>query len=208
MAQAIPITLDGKEVAAHFGETLFEVAARHGVRLPNLCLSQEPDFHPEGNCRLCMVEVEGRPHLQASCVTRVAPGMRVMTESPRARAARRLVMELLLAEARVHPDSDCARWAEKLGVTNTRFPVAEDLPAADDSHPGIAVELAACIRCMRCLQACREVELYDVIGMAGRGVSCQIVFDLDNPMGCSSCVSCGSCAQTCPTGALKFRGLL
>lgn len=208
MADHIRFTLDDQPLTAKPEETLWQVARRCGIEIPHLCLSTEPDFRPDGNCRVCMVEIEGQHPLAPSCATYPTPGMRVMTQSTRAVHARRLVMELLLTEAAVHPDSECARWARKMGVTQSRFSRFTPLPAPDESHPGIAVDLAACIHCMRCVQACGEVELYDVIGMAARGAREKIVFDRDDPMGRSSCVSCGSCAQTCPSGALTFRRLI
>lgn len=206
MVDEIEIRLDDRVVRARRGETLWQLVCRHGVVIPHLCLSTEPDFRPDGNCRLCMVEVEGRAALAASCITHPEAGMRVRVDSPRARAARRSVMALLLAEAAVAPDSACARLAAEMGVDGGRFPPAAPAPAArDESHAGIAVDLGACIRCLRCVQACREVELHDVIGMAARGARSTVVFDTAAPMGQSTCVSCGSCAQTCPTGALAFR---
>lgn len=208
MTDEILFILDDRRVIAQAGETVWQVARRYGQELPHLCLSNEPDFRPDGNCRVCMVEVEGLRPLAPSCATYPIPGMRVMTNSSRARHARRLVMELLITEAAIHSKSECARWAQELGVTESRFPQSEILPVPDESHPGIGVNLAACIRCMRCIQACDEVELYDVIGMSGRGQHSRIVFDLDDPMGQSTCVSCGSCAQTCPTGALMFRRMV
>ena len=204
MSGAITFTLDGQEVTARPGETIWDVAQRHGLEIPRACLSTEPDFRPDGNCRLCVVEVEGYRTLQPSCLLRVAVGMIVRTESERARHARRLVMELLLAEGAIDLDSECGRLARAMGVATSRFPPTTDRPPPDRSHPGIAVDLAACIRCMRCVQACREVEVNDVIGSAYRGARTKVVFDLDDPMGASSCVNCGACAQACPTGAIRF----
>lgn len=205
MADEIPFTLDGRAVKARPGETIWQAALRHGTEIPHLCLSGEPDFHPDGNCRLCVVEVVGRRNLAASCITKPQAGMQVLTDSPKAAGARRTVMELLLAEAAVKPGSECAGWAKALGVTATPFPPSDHGRPVDRSHPGIDVDLAACILCRRCVQACREFAINDVIGMAGRGGHSKIVFDFDAAMGQSTCVSCGACAQTCPTGALSFR---
>ena len=202
--EAITFTLDGRQVTARPGETIWEVARRHGHEIPHLCLSTEPDFRPDGNCRLCMVEVEGATRLVASCIVHPSPGDVVRIDSERARAARRTVMDLLLAEAHITPGTEADRWVRELGATRGRLPGPEPLPP-DDSHPGMLVALDACIRCLRCVQACREVEIYDVIGMANRGARCKVVFDFDDPMGASTCVSCGSCAQTCPTGTITFR---
>jgi len=205
MADEIPFTLDGRPVAARPGETIWQVARRHGTEIPHLCLSNEPDFHPDGNCRLCVVEIVGRRTLAPSCTTKPQAGMQVVTGSGRAANARRTVMELLLAEAEVRADSECARHGREMGVTTTRYPLSPRSGTVDRSHPGIDVDLDACIHCLRCVQACRELTIQEVIGMSGRDGASRIVFDLDDPMGASTCVSCGACAQTCPTGALTFR---
>src|SRR5690606_12869111 len=161
-------------------------------------------YRADGNCRACMVEIEGERVLAASCVRKPAPGMKVRTGSLRAVEARRLVMELLVADqpprAAAHdPDSKFWRWAEAQGVTSSRFPAREP-PPADLSHPAMAVNLDACIHCTLCVRACREVQVNDVIGMAGRGAHESVVFDFGDPMGESSCVGCGECVQACPTG--------
>ena len=204
MADGVDFTLDGAPVHAEPGETVWQVARRLGIEIPHLCLSTAPDFEPDGNCRLCMVEVAGRPYLEASCIIHPEPGMAVETGSDRAETARRGVMELLMAEARIDPDCEAARWQAELGLEETRYPTSDAAPP-DDSHPGIAVDLAACIRCLRCLQACRDIEIHQVIGMAYRADRSSIVFDFADPMVASRCVSCGSCAQSCPTGALALR---
>ncbi|MEI6985199.1 MAG: 2Fe-2S iron-sulfur cluster-binding protein [Rhodospirillaceae bacterium] len=205
MADEIPFTLDGRAVIAVAGETIWQVAKRHGTEIPHLCLSNEPDFHPDGNCRLCVVEVVGRRNLAASCSTKPQPGMQVVTNSGKASNARRTVMELLLAEAEVPADSECARWGRAMGISSSRYPAGARTTEFDHSHPGIDVTLSACIHCRRCVQACRELMIHDVIGMSKRGVASKIIFDFDVPMGTSTCVSCGACAQTCPTGAITFR---
>jgi formate dehydrogenase major subunit len=123
-----------------------------------------------------------------------------------------MVMELLIAdqparEAAHDPDSKFWRWADRMGVASSRFP-ARGTPEADGSHPAMAVNLDACIHCNLCVRACREVQVNDVIGMAGRGANAKIVFDFDDPMGESTCVACGECVQACPTGALMESTLL
>lgn len=152
-----------------------------------------------------MVEIEGWHTLAAACHVLVEPGMKISTESERAHLTRRLVMELLLADVTPEPNSEMAHWCEHMDVTSSRFARGRALRKVDDSHIGMRVNRDACIDCLRCVQACRSVECYDVMGMAGRSHNQRIVFDFDAAMGDSTCVSCGSCAQTCPTGAISFK---
>src|SRR6195256_1031165 len=202
----IQFELDGKQVEAIDGETIWQVAKRQGREIPHLCYSPEPDYRPDGNCRACMVEVEGERVLAASCKRTPSVGMKVKSASPRAIAAQKMVMELLVADqparATSHdPDSKFWHWAEKVEVTESRFPAAERWHG-DASHPAMRVNLDSCIQCGLCVRACREVQVNDVIGMAYRNHSSKIVFDFDDPMGESTCVACGECVQACPTGAL------
>src|SRR3546814_730258 len=153
-----------------------------------------------------MVEIEGERTLAASCIRTPVAGMKVRSASERASSARRLVMELLVADqppraAAHHPESTFWRFAGDQGVESSRFP-ARAAPADDGSHPGIAVNLDACIQCNLCVRACREVQVNDVIGLAYRGHRAKIVIDFDAAMGASTCVGCGDCVPACPPGAL------
>ncbi|MEE9140801.1 MAG: formate dehydrogenase subunit alpha [Alphaproteobacteria bacterium] len=205
-AEIVPFTLDGNEVEAKPGETIWQVAKREGTYLPHLCYADQPGYRDDGNCRACMVEIEGERVLAASCIRRPTAGMKVTTESERAKASRKMVMELLLAdqparESAHDPRSHFWNMADYVGVTTSRLPRRE-APAPDTSHTAMAVNLDACIHCTLCVRACREVQVNDVIGMAWRGAGSKIVFDFDDPMGESTCVACGECVQACPTGAL------
>ncbi len=205
----VTFTLDGREVTATPGETIWEVAHGRGLVIPHLCHKPAPGYRPDGNCRACMVEIEGERNLAASCIREPAEGMVVHTDTNRAKTARKAVIELLLADqaerAAAH-DRSSHLWdmAEANGVTESRYPTleAERIPLLDDSHVAMRVNLDACIQCGLCVRACREVQVNDVIGMAGRGHDAYPVFDFDDPMGESSCVACGECVQACPTGAL------
>jgi formate dehydrogenase major subunit len=212
MSDTISFTIDGTEVEAAEGETIWQVASRIGVAIPHLCYSPRPGYRPDGNCRACMVEVEGERVLSASCLRTPMAGMKVGVATPRADAARRMVFELLVADqperkTTHNPDSDFWRWADRLDIADSRFP-HDDRPAPDRSHPAMAVNLDACIHCTLCVRACREVQVNDVIGMAVRGHEAKIVFDMDDPMGDSTCVACGECVQACPTGALMPAAVL
>src|SRR5215475_5501406 len=199
-------SIDEREVDIREGETIFRAARRLGIKLPHLCYSPKPGYRPDGNCRVCMVEIEGERVLAASCIRMPTPGMKVRTQTDRAQAARRMVAELLLAdqpgqELAHDPDSELWKIVKRQSIEPGRFP-RDARPTPDRSHPAMAVNFDACIHCNLCVRACREVQVNDVIGMAGRGHHAKIVFDFDDPMGASTCVACGECVQACPTGAL------
>jgi formate dehydrogenase major subunit len=201
--------IDDREVDIREGESIFRAARRLDIKLPHLCYTPQPGYRADGNCRVCMVEIEGERVLAASCIRQPAPGMKVKTQTERAKTARKMVAELLVTdqpaiEVAHDPESEFWKTAKRQGVSAGRFPKRESeaVPAPDRSHPAMAVNLDACIQCNLCVRACREVQVNDVIGMAGRGHTEKIVFDFDDPMGASTCVACGECVQACPTGAL------
>ncbi|MBL8371132.1 MAG: formate dehydrogenase subunit alpha [Burkholderiaceae bacterium] len=235
--KAIRFELDTELVTAFPGETIWSAARRHGVLIPHLCHSD--GLRPDGNCRACVVEIEGERTLAPSCCRSPSPGQKVFANSPRARKSQQMVLELLLADMpdsgykwndATHgpgassvphdagPHGELSAWAARMGVKprpalsalrggptagETAGPQRHDL-----SHPAMAVNLDACIQCNRCQRACREVQVNDVIGLAFRGPHTQVVFDLGDPMGESSCVGCGECVQACPTGALSAKTLI
>ena len=209
MTDMVTFTLNGTQVEAEAGMTIWEVANGRGLVIPHLCHKPAPGYRPDGNCRACMVEIEGERVLAASCIREPVEGMVVTTNSARAETARKMVVEMLLADQpereKAH-DKSAHLWdmAEANGVTSSRFPKLEEgrIPLLDDSHVAMSVNLDACIQCGLCVRACREVQVNDVIGMAGRGHDAYPTFDLADPMGDSTCVACGECVQACPTGAL------
>ena len=209
MSETVRFTLDGQEVEAEKGLTIWEVANGRGLVIPHLCHKPAPGYRPDGNCRACMVEIEGERVLAASCIREPVEGMVVTSNSARAETARKMVVEMLLADQpaqEVSHDKSSHLWdmAALNGVTQSRFPKLDEghIPLLDDSHVAMAVNLDACIQCGLCVRACREVQVNDVIGMAGRGHASYPTFDFADPMGDSTCVACGECVQACPTGAL------
>jgi len=201
-AMPVEFKLNGKDVVAYGNETIIQTAKRLGVDIPHLCYKE--GMRPDGNCRACMVEVKGERVLAASCCRKPAPGMEVTTDSPRTLHSQKMVLELLLCDMpqeRHTRASELDYWASELQVGKPRFAPRRN-PAPDLSHYAIAVNLDSCIQCTRCVRACREEQVNDVIGYAYRGEHSKIVFDLDDPMGGSTCVACGECVQACPTGAL------
>jgi formate dehydrogenase major subunit len=209
----ITFELDGKVVEAEEGESIWQVAKRVGTTIPHLCWQPEKGYRADGNCRACMVEVEGERTLAASCVRMPTQDMKVKTATERAKKSRDMVFELLLtdqpAREEAHdPQSKFWNWIDDMGVTPTSRLPTRDRVASDRSHAAIAVNLDACIHCNLCVRACREVQVNDVIGMAYRGHDAKIVFDFDEGMGTSTCVACGECVQACPTGALMEANLV
>ena len=219
----LTFTLDGEEVTAFEGETIWEVARRLGTDIPHLCHKGVPDLRSDGNCRACMVEVEGERVLAASCRRKPAEGMVVNTGNERVLKNRRMVFELLATDMparEVSPDPDAHFWQQaELAAQEAapRYPgsrpgAGTEIPVDsifhDASHPSIAVNLDACIACGLCERACRDVQVNDVIGMGHRGMETVPVFDIEDPMGLSTCVGCGECVQACPTGALMEKTLL
>ncbi|MBS0325965.1 MAG: formate dehydrogenase subunit alpha [Proteobacteria bacterium] len=200
--QSVPFRLNGAAVEALPGETILQAADRVGVSIPRLCY--KPGYRADGNCRACMVEIKGERVLAPSCCRAPTAGMEVTSDSARAVHSQKMVVEMLASdvpEKLRRTDSELAFWQHALKIGKPRFaPRAQ--PAPDPSHPAMSVNLDACIQCTRCVRACREEQVNDVIGYAFRGAHSKIVFDLDDPMGASSCVGCGECVQACPTGAL------
>jgi len=198
----LSFTLNGREVQGRATETLIQVAQREGIAIPHLCYSE--GLETAGNCRSCMVEIDGERVLAPSCCRHPGAGMKVTTDSARAVAAQKMVLELLLSdmpETAYTRHNELDQWARKLEVGKPRF-AARAKVRQDASHAAITVNLDACIQCTRCLRACRDEQVNDVIGLAFRGDQARIVFDMDDPMGASTCVGCGECVQACPTGAL------
>jgi formate dehydrogenase major subunit len=212
-ATRVEFMLDGKQVSAFEGETILSVARRVGTAIPTLCFKD--GYRPDGNCRACVVEVAGERTLAPSCCRNVQSDMVVQTGSARAKKSQHMVLEMLLADMPEQghkwvdaegalPHGELSDWVAREGVTvrPELRALRREQPAPDVSHPAMAVNLDACIQCNRCVRACREEQVNDVIGMAMRGSHAQIVFDLGDAMGESTCVACGECVQACPTGAL------
>ncbi|MES2509532.1 MAG: formate dehydrogenase subunit alpha [Pseudomonadota bacterium] len=217
MPRTIEFSLDQKTIQAFEGETIFGAAKRHGIDIPHLCYKD--GLRPDGNCRACVVEIKGERTLAPSCCRNATAGMEVQASSERALKSQKMVLEMLLSDMpdkgykwndkETGPDDslqhgELSEWAARMDVSvrPALKAIRREQPAADMSHPAMAVNLDACIQCNRCVRACREEQVNDVIGYAMRGSHSEIVFDLKDPMGDSTCVACGECVQACPTGAL------
>ncbi|MDP3841946.1 MAG: formate dehydrogenase subunit alpha [Oxalobacteraceae bacterium] len=201
-APQVTFKLNGREVTGKASETIIQVAQREGIEIPHLCYRQ--GMEAVGNCRVCMVEINGERVLAPSCCRHPVAGMEVSSNSARAVAAQKMVLELLqsdMPETVYTRNNEVDLWAGKLSLSKPRFDARMQV-RQDASHAAITVNLDACIQCTRCVRACRDEQVNDVIGLAFRGDQAKIVFDMDDPMGASTCVACGECVQACPTGAL------
>jgi len=208
----ITLTIDGKQIVVPQGTTIWEAARLAGIGIPVLC--HNPRMRPVGVCRMCVVDV-GERVLAASCVRQCSQDQKVVTNSPKVQGHRRMLTQLLMSD---YPDrsmrdtatggDELVNLARDLEIDGVPFPSGGKGAAArgrDDSSYVIAVDHQACILCDRCIRACDELQNNDVIGRTSRGYHARIGFDLNNPMGESTCVSCGECMAVCPTGALTNK---
>ena len=207
---AVNLTIDNIKVAVEPGTTIQQAAKQAGINIPTLC-AMESIHHTPGACRVCVVEVEGQRSLVASCVFPVSEGMVVRTTTQRVRAARKMVVELLLAN---HPtecnqcirngNCDLQKVAEQAGLREVRF----DVPAfpkdslIDKSSPSVTRDSRKCINCHRCITVCDEVQTVKVLTPAGRGSEVKVVPAFDLPLLETNCTGCGQCILVCPVGAL------
>ena len=207
-SQEISVTINGDEVKAREGMMILDVARENGIKIPTLCYSSELP-HPIGSCRICVVEVEGRRTLEASCHTPVSPNMVIHTHSPKVLRVRRMIIELLLAN---HADNchvcdkanlcELRKIAADLGVGFSRFDGKRRFYQIEDVNPYIVRDLTKCILCRRCVYVCNEVRKGKIFSAAYRGFDSKIVAGMDEPLDAEICKSCNACVELCPVGAL------
>ena len=210
------ITVDGIEIEALEGQTIYEAAEASGIEIPTLC--HTPGLEPVGVCRLCVVDV-GERAKAAACVRECQPNMVVTTNSEELEGHRKMLTDLLMSDQPMPEagdrrevalgDNELLALSRRYDATGVPFrtgasPLARGI---DDSSKVIDVDHQACILCDRCIRACNDVQNNEVLGRSGKGHASRIAFDLDQPMGESTCVSCGECAAACPTGALVDKAI-
>lgn len=207
----VSLTIDGKKVEVNDGTTVLKAAQGAGVDIPTLC--NHPSLVPYGGCRLCLVEVEGMRTLQPSCTLPASNNMVVHTDTEKVSEARKFVLSLIFSE-RNHfcmycqvSGGDCELQNAAYHEEMTHWPIQPNFQKypVDGSHPDFVLDNNRCILCRRCVRGCGELVGAFTLGIEERGSRSMVVADLGTPLGESSCVSCGTCVQLCPTGALIDR---
>ena len=209
-----PFKMDGKEISFTSGETVFEVARRTGNQLPSLCWDRRLD--PAGSCRLCIVQVKGRPLPAASCTLRAEEGMEIETATDEIQSLQKTLLQMVLSE---NPPGECPRcrdigicelhqWSDKFGAKRDRFAGRISNQSKEDPNPFILRDYDRCISCFRCTRICAEVEGDYAITPAGRGFDTRIATSFDQTLPESPCTFCGQCVYTCPTGALSDKKMV
>ncbi len=211
-ANHVQLTIDGITVSVPHGTTIFDAARAADISIPTLCHQQNEN--PVGVCRVCVVDVGQRVYA-ASCIRQVEPGMNVKTNTEAVLGVRNTLVELLMSDhpspcARQQHSADCEleRLAAQAGITQPRFPPRTTPRGNDNSSLAIQVDHEACILCDRCIRGCDDIRNNWVLARRGKGYQAGIAFDNNLPMGESSCVSCGECMVSCPTGALTNRAVV
>jgi bidirectional [NiFe] hydrogenase diaphorase subunit len=210
--QVHTLTIDGVPVAATPDQTILEVAAENGIRIPTLC--HLDGLSDVGACRLCVVQVEGARRPMLACMTPVEEGMHVVAHNDELAGHRRNLVQMLFLE-RNHVCAVCVAnrhcelqdLAADLEVTHFDLPAVHPTVGIDATHRLFAVDHNRCILCTRCVRVCDEIEGAHTWDVMGRGLAARVVTDMGTPWGESTtCTSCGKCVQVCPTGALFEKG--
>jgi NADH dehydrogenase/NADH:ubiquinone oxidoreductase subunit G len=201
--------MNGAPISGREGQTILEVARENGIDIPTLCYIE--GLTPIGACRICVVEVEGSRTLVGSCHTPIAEGMVIHTHSPKVLAARRILVELMLAS---HPDNclvcdeanrcELRKLAADLNIGLPRFKIRKHYYPIEDENPYIVRDMSKCILCRRCVAACQNIKGNKMLSIAYRGFDSKVIYGLDQPIGSEeACRDCDTCISLCPTGALS-----
>lgn len=208
----LTLTINGEQVSGKDDESLLQIARQHEIHIPTLCHLE--GLSDVGACRLCLVEIEGQSKLFPACTTKPQEGMIVRTDTERLKRHRRTIVELLASEGNhqcavcvVNNHCELQDLAYEVGLQYVRFPYLYPKKELDATHKNFVMDRNRCVLCTRCVRVCHEVEGAHTWDIAGRGIDCTIIADMNQPWGTSpSCTSCGKCVRVCPTGALFEKG--
>lgn len=208
----VNVSFDGVEYEGFLGESVLECARRNGVTIPSLCFLE--GLTVWGGCRICVVEVAEGHRLRSACATQVAADMEIKIDTPRLRAYRKSILELLFAEGN-HVCAVCVSngncelqdMAVVCGMDHVRYDYQSPAREVDASHPKYVFDPNRCILCTRCVRVCDEIEGAHVWDISSRGQHAELITEMNKPWGESlSCTWCGKCVAVCPTGSLAYQG--
>ena len=210
MSDKVKVIIDGIEIEVPADFTVLQAAQLAGIDIPTLCY--HPDLRNSGNCRVCIVEIEGMPLFQPSCAFKVYSNMKVKTNTAELRKARKMIVELIAS--RHHTDClrcdsnlncELQKLQDKMNLKEIRFEIQPDFEHPMDNSNIVQRDPSKCVNCGRCIRMCNEIQTVNALEWAGRGYHKMAMTTMEKPLAETACISCGQCINVCPVGALTER---